>query len=209
MNVCGEPECFAELWATRLECKACRRYSACYKAIMAQGLEYRDSLPENVKVRLGYKLSKPGAELICLKCETALHGTWYDILEVNGKRGIRMCDACEKARDAATIERAVFLGISPERLLELQTMSYKAYLKTPEWQLTRLCALNRADFKCQHCGYKDNLQVHHHTYATRGCERDEDLVVLCRHCHENNHGLNKGWWDKRSFHERMGMAGVV
>lgn len=161
-------------------------------------------------MKMGFIPSVDGAGIICHMCGSVLPGAWKGLIVIrNGRNGVRMCDACLEARDAAIIERAASLGISPERLLELKTMSYKKYLWTPEWEMTRLLALNRADFKCQYCGYKDKLQVHHFSYATRGCERDEDLIVLCNNCHELNHGLHRYNWDHRPFHVRMGIANVV
>lgn len=34
------------------------------------------------------------------------------------------------------------------------------------------------------------LHVHHNTYVNYGEERLEDLIVLCRECHADFHGLS-------------------
>ena len=54
-----------------------------------------------------------------------------------------------------------------------------------EWKVQRAQALARAGYKCQACSRRDTtLDVHHNTYENYGDERPEDLVVLCRSCHQ-------------------------
>ena len=43
--------------------------------------------------------------------------------------------------------------------------------------------------RCQLCNTGGSLQVHHRTYQRRGYERLDDLTVLCRKCHERQHGI--------------------
>ena len=75
---------------------------------------------------------------------------------------------------------------------ELHTMPYQEYLQTPEWKARRQAALKRADRCCQVCNQdKTQLNVHHRTYDRRGYERDEDLIVLCRDCHDLFHKQGK------------------
>ena len=69
----------------------------------------------------------------------------------------------------------------------LKVMPYQEYLQTEHWRNKRYEALNRANHKCQLCGNKENLQVHHNTYDNRGNEKDEDLIVLCEICHAKFH----------------------
>ncbi len=64
---------------------------------------------------------------------------------------------------------------------------YKEYLKTDHWLNLREEALKRAGKRCQVCGYRKNLQVHHNTYKNIGHEDIEDLVVLCWKCHKTFH----------------------
>lgn len=69
---------------------------------------------------------------------------------------------------------------------------YREYLNSDHWKKTRAAALQRAGNKCQGCGGTYDLQVHHKTYARRGHERPEDLEVLCRNCHKDEHGITFG-----------------
>jgi len=44
--------------------------------------------------------------------------------------------------------------------------------------------------KCEECGRKKNIQVHHLTYVRfGGNELEEDLKILCSKCHTDEHGL--------------------
>ena len=58
------------------------------------------------------------------------------------------------------------------------------YYKSEEWETKRLFALRRAQHRCDKCGSKGPLQVHHLTYDRIYNERPEDLEVLCNKCHE-------------------------
>lgn len=77
------------------------------------------------------------------------------------------------------------------RSTALRTMPYAAYLRTNHWQHKRLMALRRAGWRCQVCNEEASkgkpLDVHHRTYERRGAERAEDVIVLCRRCHELFH----------------------
>lgn len=71
----------------------------------------------------------------------------------------------------------------------LRSMPYDEFLKSPEWRETRRLALQRVGHRCQKCGATKRLQVHHLTYLRRGAEDLDDLEVLCRGCHEAEHGI--------------------
>ena len=74
-------------------------------------------------------------------------------------------------------------GFSPDNRI--------AYLRTNHWQHRRLMALRRAGWRCQVCNEEASkgkpLDVHHRTYERRGAEKAEDVIVLCRRCHELFH----------------------
>lgn len=74
----------------------------------------------------------------------------------------------------------------------LRSMPYEDYLQSNHWRWRRRRALWLAEGQCQRCFDHKHLQVHHVTedaYKRRGCEEDSDLEVLCRACHEAEHGL--------------------
>lgn len=66
--------------------------------------------------------------------------------------------------------------------------TYQDYLRTDHWRSIRARKLQQSDYKCQLCGCKESLEVHHNTYCRVGSEDMSDLIVLCRECHEKHHG---------------------
>jgi hypothetical protein len=70
--------------------------------------------------------------------------------------------------------------------------SYRfGYLKSEQWQNVRLEALVREKGKCQICGEESiSNDAHHIWYPERIYEtRPENLVVLCRPCHDFIHSM--------------------
>ena len=79
-----------------------------------------------------------------------------------------------------------------KRLEELRAMPYREYLQTQEWQEIRRSMVRASGYKCQRCGCRNTkLDVHHLTYERRGEEAREDLEVICRDCHEFEHGIRR------------------
>lgn len=73
----------------------------------------------------------------------------------------------------------------------LRALPYNEYLLTDHWQQKRVGALGRAGSRCQVCNAPKTLNVHHRTYKHRGYEYDEDLIVLCKGCHQLFHDNGK------------------
>ena len=65
---------------------------------------------------------------------------------------------------------------------------YDEYLLSPEWKERRNRIVRRDKNQCQSCASKSQLNVHHLTYARIGNEHDDDLVTVCRACHQRIHG---------------------
>lgn len=64
---------------------------------------------------------------------------------------------------------------------------YLHYLNSAEWRKTRNAALQRGGWRCDRCGRKRDLNVHHRSYERLGAEWPDDLEVLCADCHEGEH----------------------
>jgi len=95
---------------------------------------------------------------------------------------IRLHQYNEECRTARLAQQA--------RTAQLRKMSFAEYRLQPEWGVRRVQALTRARYRCQMGSTHDApLDVHHNTYQNYGDERPEDLVVLCRSCHQNFHGV--------------------
>jgi len=71
-----------------------------------------------------------------------------------------------------------------ELIALLRSLPYADYLRTSHWQAVRALAVRRALRTCQLCDAEGSLEIHHRTYVRLGEERPEDLVAVCRPCHE-------------------------
>lgn len=66
---------------------------------------------------------------------------------------------------------------------------YRRYLKTAKWREIRKEKLIEVDYQCEDCGSTKDLEVHHIVYPEKLGEEDmTELAVLCKECHENEHG---------------------
>lgn len=65
---------------------------------------------------------------------------------------------------------------------------YIQYLNSQEWLNLRLDIIT-SRIKCERCGSKKCLQVHHKHYRTIYKENPEDLELLCKKCHESEHKI--------------------
>jgi hypothetical protein len=70
-------------------------------------------------------------------------------------------------------------------------LDYEKYINSSAWKNKRILVLARDGHRCQKCYSQTTLDVHHKTYRRFGRERLEDLVSLCRLCHEKEHRLAK------------------
>ena len=62
------------------------------------------------------------------------------------------------------------------------------YLKSEHWGNLRIAKLASVDAKCKHCGARDlSNDVHHLRYKKLYDVELDDLVVLCRSCHDLSH----------------------
>jgi hypothetical protein len=100
---------------------------------------------------------------------------------VLGEAGRAVCDSAVSVGYGVTFEGS---GVSTAR----GRAEYRLYLQSWGWRRRRNRAVRRAGFRCEDCGRRVALQVHHLTYLHRGRERRRELVALCRHCHNVRHG---------------------
>jgi 5-methylcytosine-specific restriction endonuclease McrA len=104
-----------------------------------------------------------------------------------------LCDSCTELRLQLHNEEQRLRRLARQaRTAQLRTMPFAEYRKQPEWKVRRVQALTRARYSCQMCSsYDATLDVHHNCYQNYGVERPEDLVVLCRSCHQQFHGVEE------------------
>jgi hypothetical protein len=136
-----------------------------------------------------------GFEATCVDCHCRLSfpvKSRTELKEAQGKR--YSCGECDGARARKAEEErrrqaeatALAEGqrrAQEARLEELRTMPYDEYLLTLEWRTRRRARIEEAGGLCQVCNGNVKLNVHHRTYARRGCEPAGDLLVLCNICH--------------------------
>lgn len=64
---------------------------------------------------------------------------------------------------------------------------HRRYLRSRAWKAKRLASIRGSGYRCATCQRfvpdARKLQVHHLTYVRLGCERPDDLMVLCMRCH--------------------------
>jgi 5-methylcytosine-specific restriction endonuclease McrA len=65
---------------------------------------------------------------------------------------------------------------------------YKEFLASDTWEVIRKEKIEECGNECERCGETVRLQVHHRHYDMEfGKERSEDLMVLCKDCHNLMH----------------------
>jgi len=67
---------------------------------------------------------------------------------------------------------------------------YRAYIDRNSWlwRVRRFWWLRSTGWQCERCGARENLTIHHLTYARLGRERRGDVEVLCWRCHASGDG---------------------
>ena len=78
---------------------------------------------------------------------------------------------------------------------------YAKYLRTAKWKRKREKILERDNHTCQNktCGSHKTLVCHHRHYRNVFNERDEDLVILCRRCHDKIHKRRKSKQKRKKY----------
>lgn len=85
----------------------------------------------------------------------------------------------------------------------MRTKQYEDYINSFDWHLKRSQALSRADQKCGRCGSTEGLEVHHLTYERLGNEEPEDLLVVCRSCHEKEDDKRRWQVEEQQYLARL------
>jgi ATP-dependent DNA helicase RecQ len=62
-------------------------------------------------------------------------------------------------------------------------------LDPESYEVLRQQVLRRDGWRCQSCGTRSNLEVHHKQFRSHsGHDSEENLIVLCSACHALVHG---------------------
>jgi hypothetical protein len=101
-----------------------------------------------------------------------------------------LCESCVQGLQHSCAEQHwAELSIRQVRIAELRKMPFEEYRLTPEWRARRNRVLLRAGNKCELCYASGLIDVHHRTYERYGDELHNDLIALCRPCHQQHHGI--------------------
>jgi len=68
--------------------------------------------------------------------------------------------------------------------------TYLDFLNSNFWKEKRKWILKAHNNMCNKCGSDKSLQIHHLNYFTVGNEGGDDVIVLCKSCHEKEHERN-------------------
>ncbi len=82
-------------------------------------------------------------------------------------------------------------------MLTANQIAHREYLKSATWKDIRQQVLERDNHTCR-CGQR-GYDVHHKHYRNWGNERLEDLITLCRTCHEQLHAIQRGTRKSKSI----------
>jgi hypothetical protein len=106
-------------------------------------------------------------------------------------------DRCRDNRHNWTLEGAIFkeefIAQSKAEFFDARRakyggyLSYYEYIVSPEWRTRSIAVCTSRGSKCEVCGSKEKIQVHHRSYERMGQETEEDLEVVCKSCHELIH----------------------
>lgn len=100
-------------------------------------------------------------------------------------------DACygnyRVCKDIETVDNGMGYWIVRCSNYERRHSLYYAYLHSDEWKYRKTQALKRAGYRCSLCGTGKNLEVHHITYKNLFNENDDDLLAVCKNCHNKIH----------------------
>lgn len=104
-----------------------------------------------------------------------------------------LCKTCIAQRANHAEEQRRLDGLRQQALLaDYRGRPYAERRQTREWAILKRQVHRRDGYRCRLCGRDDvQLHVHHRTYATYAEERLEDLITLCRSCHEHFHFLSE------------------
>lgn len=65
-----------------------------------------------------------------------------------------------------------------------EPFNYKRYLASREWGFRKEAIRERSNNRCEHCRWFPMTEVHHLSYEHIGHEPFDELLAVCRYCHE-------------------------
>lgn len=86
---------------------------------------------------------------------------------------------------------AIFANVEAhQRNYSDQKKAYHEYLTSPAWLEFRSRIFEERGRQCDFCESEVDINLHHMTYERVGHESDDDVIVVCKVCHEAIHGID-------------------
>lgn len=89
------------------------------------------------------------------------------------------------------------------------SLLYVLYLRSPIWRLRRRLWLLQAGGRCERCGSRRRLTIHHRSYDRLGHERRVDVTVLCWDCHRREHHAPREGPSRSVTNVRAGLVTLI
>ena len=85
------------------------------------------------------------------------------------------------------------LQLRQDEITRQRALPYTEYRKTPWWGFVHDRTIKRGRGLCELCQDHEAREAHHTTYERIGEEKPDDLVALCRRCHQHvtDNGLDR------------------
>jgi len=102
----------------------------------------------------------------------------------------------EETKEQEQLERDLVTAYKSEHGIDNQytyknCKDYNVYLRSKKWAKKKKHIIKTYGGKCEICDSTKELQIHHNTYKNRGMELDDELLILCKDCHNTYHFTNK------------------
>lgn len=187
-------------------------YGAPTKTLMLKGNQWIDSLfknwisppivspdPSGTNIKINGFVRSTIQPYFCAQCDAVFQRSIDEALAdwagLNNKQAINQSDndlaIIRGERKATPSERfmALHRQFRQSDIIELKKLLYNDFLKTAYWAIVRNYVVDQSRGKCEICGKKKHLHVHHKTYKNHGFEHAnlDDLMVLCEICHAKFH----------------------
>ena len=107
----------------------------------------------------------------------------------NGPPAELLCETCEEqTNDLVEQQRRLDRERYEALLADYREKPYEMRRESREWTILKRRVHARDGYRCRLCGRADvELHIHHCTYENYARERLEDLITLCRDCHNHFH----------------------
>lgn len=123
-----------------------------------------------------------------------MNGVWGDIYDFDEQSAPQPLTSEEPRESLAELLAGVLdgsLSRPPRERITSRDDYRERYLRSEHWRQFRALMIGLGGKRCEDCDVRPDsttdLDVHHLTYERLGCEAFDDVVVVCRDCHDKRH----------------------